>query len=402
MYVTKIYGGISMPEYMSVREAAEKWGLSERRVHKLCKDGRIAGLIRFGRSWGIPGGSEKPDDARKNVSIDAESVGLNGGAGCDWLGPDAKLLVRSSSCAVYRLENETGIGIASVYDVFPGVRLIYSDLHLSRITGNDGFCVSLGANMLVINHCREGRFECEFPWGECGYLGDGDLAVSTLPSPVKSSAYPLAHYHGVTVVADLPHAVKPLREISALLGTGSLDLRGIKERLLGERPFFLIRGAEEVSHILSELYNAPDALKESYIRLKVIELLLFLSVIRLDEENRRTYFYKRRVNAVKAMRDYMTACLDKQFTLEELSERFNIPLTAMKSCFKSVFGTPIHAYMRDYRMQTAAALLRDTDAPISEIAAKVGYDSHAQFSSAFKSAMGMAPSDCRKVSVQNK
>jgi AraC-like DNA-binding protein len=51
-------------------------------------------------------------------------------------------------------------------------------------------------------------------------------------------------------------------------------------------------------------------------------------------------------------------------------------------------------------MQTASALLRETDAPIAEISAKVGYDSHAQFSAAFKSAMGMAPSDYRKVSVQ--
>ncbi|MDR1206340.1 MAG: helix-turn-helix domain-containing protein [Peptococcaceae bacterium] len=391
-----------MSEYMSVREAAEKWGLSERRVHKLCKDGRIAGLIRFGRSWGIPGGAEKPSDGRRNAPADTNPANINSGAKHDWLGPDAKLLVRSSSCAVYQLENETGNGIASIYDVFPGVKLIYSDLHLSRITGNDNFYVSSDTNVLVINHCREGRFECEFPWGEYGYLGGGDLVVSALPSPVKSSAYPLAHYHGVTVVADLPHAVNPLREISALLGADGLDVPEIKERLLGRRPYFLIRGSEEVSHILSEIYNAPDARKESYIRLKVVELLLFLSILRPEEENGRKYFYKTRVNAVKAMRDYMTARPERQFTLKELSERFNIPLTAMKSCFKSVFGTTIHAYMRDYRMQMASALLRDTDAPIAEIAAKVGYDSHAQFSSAFKSAMGMAPSDYRKVSVQNK
>ncbi|MDR2647723.1 MAG: helix-turn-helix domain-containing protein [Oscillospiraceae bacterium] len=389
-----------MTEYMSVREAAEKWKLSERRVHTLCRDGRIPGLIRFGRSWGIPIVTEKPDDARKNPS--AEASGANKAQVAEFLGPDAKLLVKSSSCAVYQLENETGNGIASVYGVFPGVQLIYSDLHLSRIAENRGFFVSPDANLLVINHCREGRFECELSQGECGYIGAGDLAVSTLPTPARSALYPLSHYHGITIIADIPRAEKTLREISGMLGISGLDVNGIKERLLGERPFFLIRGAEEVSHILSELYNAPDALKESYIRLKVIELLLFLSVIHPDEENRRTYFYKTRVNAVKAMRDYMTARLDKQFTLDELSERFNIPLTAMKNCFKSVFGVPIQTYMRDYRMQTAAALLRETDEPVAEIAAKVGYDSHAQFSAAFKAATGAAPSDCRKVSVRNK
>ncbi|MDR2670663.1 MAG: helix-turn-helix domain-containing protein [Oscillospiraceae bacterium] len=390
-----------MLAYMSVREAAAMWGLSERRVHKLCQDGRIAGLIRFGRSWGIPSAAEKPGDARKSAPFDEDAAGADGGARYDWFGPDAKLLVRSGACAVYQLENETGNGLATVYDVFPGVQLMYNDLHLARITGHDDFGVAPDANMLVINHCREGRFECEFPWGECGYIGDGDMVVSALPTPARASAFPLAHYHGVSIVADIPRADQTVGDVSALLGTASIDVQGIKERLLGQRPYFLMRGSEAVSHIFSELYNAPDALKESYIRLKLIELLLFLSVIRPGEESGRPYFYKTRVKAVKAMRDYMTARLDKQFTLGELSQRFQIPLTTMKSCFKSVFGAPIHAYMREYRMQTAAALLRGTNEAIADIAAKVGYDSHTQFSAAFKTAVGMAPSDYRKVSVQN-
>ncbi|MDR1069810.1 MAG: helix-turn-helix domain-containing protein [Gracilibacteraceae bacterium] len=391
-----------MPEYMSVREAAEKWSLSERRVHRLCKDGRVAGLIRFGRSWGIPRGAEKPGDARKPASRPPETRGSESGRGAaaDLLGPDARLLARSGTCAVFQVENETGDGIVTVYDVFPGVRLMYNDLHLARVTERDSFYVPPSANMLVVNHCREGRFECEFPWGEYGYVGEGDMAVSTLPTPVKSSSYPLAHYHGISVVADIPRAAKTVGEVSALLGTVSLDVQEIKERLLGKHPYFLMRSSEAVSHIFSELYNAPDALRDSYIRLKLIELFLFLSVIRPDDDSGRKYFYKTRVTTVKAIRDHMTAHLDRQFTLDELSRRFNIPLTAMKSCFKSLFGTPIQAYMREYRLQTASALLRGTDEHIGEIAAKVGYDSPARFSAVFRAAVGLTPSDYRKVSVQ--
>jgi AraC-like DNA-binding protein len=104
------------------------------------------------------------------------------------------------------------------------------------------------------------------------------------------------------------------------------------------------------------------------------------------------------VNAIKAMRDYITTHLDKQFTLQELSARFNIPLTAMKDCFKATFGAPIKTYMREYRLQTAAALLRETDEAIADIAVRVGYDSHTQFTATFKSAEGMSPSDYRKFS----
>jgi|GEM_PF-1874290 len=52
-------------EYLTVQEAAEKWGVSVRRVQALLKDGRISGAVRFGNhSWMIPADAEKPADAR--------------------------------------------------------------------------------------------------------------------------------------------------------------------------------------------------------------------------------------------------------------------------------------------------------------------------------------------------
>ena len=39
---------------ITVKEAASKWNVSERRVQKLCSDGRIKGVIRFGKAWMIP------------------------------------------------------------------------------------------------------------------------------------------------------------------------------------------------------------------------------------------------------------------------------------------------------------------------------------------------------------
>jgi AraC-like DNA-binding protein len=133
-----------------------------------------------------------------------------------------------------------------------------------------------------------------------------------------------------------------------------------------------------------------------------MELLLFLSVAELRGNDARCYVYKTRVDAVKAIHRHMTAHMDEPFTLEALSERFGIPLTTMKTCFKSVFGAPIQSYMRAYRLQAAAVMLRETDAPIVDIAARVGYDSHTKFTSAFKAFTGACPRDYRKVAVQKK
>lgn len=50
--------------YISVKQAAEKWGISDRRVRILCSEGKILGVIREGRSWRIPAEAEKPEDGR--------------------------------------------------------------------------------------------------------------------------------------------------------------------------------------------------------------------------------------------------------------------------------------------------------------------------------------------------
>jgi hypothetical protein len=53
-------------DYISTQQTAEKRGISNRRVQKLCEQGRIEGVIRFSRVWAIPKNAEKPSDARKN------------------------------------------------------------------------------------------------------------------------------------------------------------------------------------------------------------------------------------------------------------------------------------------------------------------------------------------------
>lgn len=52
-------------DYMSTKEAAQKWGISERRVRSLCATGKIEGASRCGDwVWSIPKGTQKPADGR--------------------------------------------------------------------------------------------------------------------------------------------------------------------------------------------------------------------------------------------------------------------------------------------------------------------------------------------------
>lgn len=54
--------------YITVKQAAEKWGISDRRVRILCSEGKIPGAYQEGRSWKIPHDASKPTDGRYKIS----------------------------------------------------------------------------------------------------------------------------------------------------------------------------------------------------------------------------------------------------------------------------------------------------------------------------------------------
>lgn len=53
-------------DFISVKEAADLWNVSERWVQKFCVEGRIPNVQKFGRSWMIPKDAVRPIDLRKN------------------------------------------------------------------------------------------------------------------------------------------------------------------------------------------------------------------------------------------------------------------------------------------------------------------------------------------------
>ena len=59
---------IAMAKFVSVKELAESWGISERTVRNYCAEGKIDGAIRIGKSWAIP------DDARRPERSSGESL----------------------------------------------------------------------------------------------------------------------------------------------------------------------------------------------------------------------------------------------------------------------------------------------------------------------------------------
>lgn len=52
-------------DFITASQAAQKWGISQRRVQILCAEGRIEGVFKLGEAWAVPADADKPHDSRK-------------------------------------------------------------------------------------------------------------------------------------------------------------------------------------------------------------------------------------------------------------------------------------------------------------------------------------------------
>jgi AraC-like DNA-binding protein len=88
----------------------------------------------------------------------------------------------------------------------------------------------------------------------------------------------------------------------------------------------------------------------------------------------------------------------RPWTVASLAELAGLSRAAFARRFATLVGQPPLGYLTWWRLATAARLLRSTDAPLSEVARRVGYGSEFAFANAFKRAHGVAPGRYRRES----
>lgn len=222
---------------------------------------------------------------------------------------------------------------------------------------------------------------------------EGDLSIHTMDNCSPEMSFPLKHYRGISVVINLKIVAKNPSEI---LSESGIDILDFKEKFCAEGNCFVMRAKDEIEHIFSELYCVPDCLQKPYFKIKVQELFLFLCMVDVSKEKQREQYTSPQVEVVREIHKKLTSNLQVRPTIEELSKEYLINTASLKDTFKGIYGQPIGAYMKEYRIKQAAVLLRQTQYTIAEVANQVGYENQSKFATAFRDVLKIAPAEYRK------
>lgn len=304
--------------------------------------------------------------------------------------PRIEPVVETPECMVLKVTDSTGDGLLTLYPVFDGIYLMYSDFHMQLFTSSH----QNAETFLCLEHCREGRAEVPFEDG-ASFLEPGDLRIDSEVHHRGIQYFPLKHFHGITIGFEKGKAEAALKRAFPEF---TIDFQKIRSKFnLKEKPYVLSED-EGIEHLFGDLYHVPSQIRKPYFQLKIAEILLYLSCLEVSElPEERPYFYATQVEKTRAVEKLMTENLDQNFTIADLAKRFDLSETALKNCFKSMYGNSIYAYLKEARLNRAASmLLTERDRKVSDIALAVGYSTPGKFSVAFKSMFGKTPGEYRR------
>ena len=291
---------------------------------------------------------------------------------------------------VYKLTDETVDMISTNYAVFSGINLAYHDVHVQECRDILDY-IDKDKRIFEINYCVEGRVECASK-DQFSYLTSGDISIHKLDQKEQHVYFPSSRYRGLSILIDVDQAPRCL---SCFLDDVNVKPELIMDKFCHGNGYYIARNNERLEHIFSELYHTPEGIRKAYQKIKVLEILLFLSDFKIEDTQTPKRYSASQVILAKNICTHLLSHKDERITIDDLTKIFHASATQIKNSFKGVYGESVYSFIRGQKMESAAYELKTSDKTILEIANMHGYDNASKFAAAFRDTMGMSPREYR-------
>ncbi|GAA6384947.1 AraC family transcriptional regulator [Lawsonibacter asaccharolyticus] len=305
----------------------------------------------------------------------------------DWYDKNAKLISRKPGCSVISYQCN-GTGILYDYAIFPGIDLIFMDFNCSDIFDEPNEM----RNVLEIRHYQEGRVEFEFEGDKVFHLQQDEFCVNGMLNMPARYSFPFDYCSGLSLVLDKNSMTEVTRSQLALF---QIDISVLEEDLDTAHQWYICKTPPSMCHVFEELYAAKEHETSQYFRIKVLELLYHATKLRKEDRVAATYYAREHIEIVKRVRKAMLKDLSRSIPLEQFLRGEAISTVTFQTIFKQIYGRSPYAYLKHYRMNSAAVQLRESNESINQIALSLGYSNASKFARAFRDVFGVLPKDYR-------
>lgn len=305
--------------------------------------------------------------------------------------------LRKKDHLVKTLAGPEGSGIIDSFSILPGVELSYIEMNAhawpAAKTGQ-------GSSFVKINYCLRGARHLHYADGREDCQSSGEAAVSVC-SGCDYACFHCLPYEGIEFIIDLSRLSSLPDYILSLFSEGSdaLRTRFLSEKqsiVISERPAAERKMAETLWNLYKDASPDEDAALAQIRTLSIHLIATFQSNSTPGKHRKSTRLNSLQQKIAEETEAALTADLSNPVSIRELSARFKTSETSLKTYFSFVYGCGISDYLKEKRLEKAKELLETTSLPISEIAARVGYQSQSKFSAFFKKQTGNTPLNYRR------
>lgn len=266
-----------------------------------------------------------------------------------------------------------GAGCVEIYELYPGIELAFCCFLPGPLS------VSWrSSSLLSIRCCRKGRLVREGPEGR-RELGPGMVFLDRPEAGPVQYELP-ENCSGVSLTVDLPCLDRQAPDLLREAGING-------ERLAARFSAPSVLPAGGLERLLHAFCARPPEQEPAYCKLKAQELLMELWALPEQPPS----LSLRQAEAIRAIHSQLVRHPEHRFSIETLSRQYFMSPAALKTGFKALYGQPIGAYMKEYRVRQAAQMLKESDKSVAEIAAAVGYRNQSKFTAAFREQFLVTP-----------
>ncbi len=291
--------------------------------------------------------------------------------------------IRGSKCEYYFAEP------------LSGVRVIVGNMNGMETLNTFGN-IDYQIRNSVIHYCVKGRCEILTRDGMYAFMQPGVLCVESQKHKDKDFNFYGEDYIGVEISFDLDRIDE---ETAQLLNRLGLDMDELTARYEANADYY-------IGNVSEKLKNSEENVMQLMKNENTDNISLLIGIADIWDKVRTghvitddAHFYltKGQRKIVKAIYEIITDDPSIDETVDELAKKYKLSTASLNKYFTIMYGSTVHKFLQEYRIERAAQMLTASDRSVAEIALMVGYENQGKFGSVFKRKYGMTPLEYRRL-----